>query len=331
MNYRTNSLIISTLHSKKQICDKNTPEKMNIRKYKKGILMLIALALSIGSLFSQDQENTKIRVMTYNIWNGFDWGKDTERRANCINWIKSKKPDVLALQELCGYDEEKLKEDALNWGHPYVQILKTEGYPTALTSNKPIQVKEKAIDSFWHGLLHCETYGIDFFVVHLSPSDAEIRLDEARQITKRIEELNKDSYIILGDFNAYSPMDALWIEKKQDLKKKNKPTKKGKYSNLRLGEFDYSVISEFFACPSVDVCLGKLDLEEGFTFPTPAILGKYNNTSQTIVQNRVRIDFILASPTLARFSTDAEIFNQKETHLLSDHYPVLAEFTLRKD
>jgi endonuclease/exonuclease/phosphatase family metal-dependent hydrolase len=304
---------------------------MNFRKYNKGILMVITSVLSIGFSFSQEQETAKVRIMTYNIWNGFDWGNDATRKANCINLIKSKKPDILALQELCGYDEQQLKEDALSWGHQYVQILKTEGYPTALTSNKPIQVKERAIESFWHGLLHCETYGIDFFVVHLSPSDSDIRLDEARQITKKIKELNNDFYIILGDFNAQSPIDASWVEKNQDLKAKYTPTKKEKHANLRLGEFDYAVISEFLACPSVDVCLGKINLQEGYTFPTPALLGKYNNTSQTIVQNRVRIDYILASPALAKYCREATIFNQKETHMLSDHYPILAEFIIKKE
>ncbi len=304
---------------------------MKIWKYKRFFLLLITIVLSIGLSYAQEQETDKVRIMTYNIWNGFDWGKDTIRKANCINWIKSKAPDILALQELCGYDEQQLKADALRWGHQYVQILKTKGYPTALTSNKPIQVKERAIDTFWHGLLHCETYGIDFFVVHLSPSDSDIRLDEAKQITKKINELNNDSYIILGDFNALSPMDASWIEKNEDLKAKYIPAKKEKYSNLRLGEFDYAVISEFLACPSVDVSLGKINLQEGYTFPTPVLIGKYNNTSQTIVKNRVRIDYILASPTLAKYCSKAEIFNQKETNILSDHFPVLAEFNIVKE
>ena len=98
-----------------------------------------------------------------------------------------------------------------------------------------------------------------------------------------------------------------------------------------MGEFDYSVISEFLACPSVDVCLGKVKLQEGYTFPTPALLGKYDHTSESIVQNRVRIDFILASPMLAKYCIKAEIFNQKETHMLSDHYPILAEFEILRE
>jgi endonuclease/exonuclease/phosphatase family metal-dependent hydrolase len=299
---------------------------MNMQKYKNAILIIIAILLATDLSFSQEAGSTNVRIMTYNIWNGFDWGKDSIRKADCINWIKSKKPDVLALQELCGYTEQQLKEDALKWGHGYVHLLKTDGYPTALTSNKPIKVKERAIDSFWHGLLHCETYGIDFFVVHLSPADSDFRLDEARMITNKIKALQSDSYIILGDFNSMSPFDATWIEQNQDLKAKYTPKKEQKHSNLRLGEFDYSVISEFLATPAVDVSLGKIDLKDGYTFPSPILIGKFNNTPESIVSNRTRIDYILASPALAKRCNKAQVFNQADTNVLSDHYPVLAEF-----
>lgn len=268
--------------------------------------------------------------MSYNIWNGFEWGKDKERKTQCIDWIKNKKPDVLALQELCGYTEEMLKEDALKWGHPYVQLLKTEGYPTALTSNRPIQLKERKTEEFWHGLLHCQTYGIDFYVVHLSPADAEFRLREAQMITQHIQESRPDNFVILGDFNATSPFDAYALEKNDMLREKYSPkTADAEHSNLRNGNFDYSVIAEFLACPAVDLALNKVDLvTQGHTFPAPALVGKYNHTDKSIAENRVRIDYILANPGLGNSCTSFKIFNQKETHGLSDHYPVMAEFKL---
>ena len=212
--------------------------------------------------------------MTYNIWNGFEWGKDSTRKENCIQWIKSQKPDVLALQELCGYTEQQLKEDARKWGHQYVQLLKTEGYPTALTSNQPIQLKERVVKPFWHGLLHCKTYGIDFFVVHLSPADCDFRLKEAKMIAKKVIELSTKNYIILGDFNALSPFDANILERNDQLKEKYKSEKKNnEYSNLRLGEFDYSVIAQFLALPAIDVCLNRMEPTAAYTFPAPALIG----------------------------------------------------------
>lgn len=279
----------------------------------------------------QVQEQKTLKIMTYNIWNGFDWGKDTERKANLIEWIKKQKPDVLALQELCAYTEEQLKEDAMKWGHQYVQILKTKGYPTALTSNQPIQLKERQIKPFWHGLLHCKSHGIDFFVVHLSPSDSDYRLKEAKLITEKIHNINNDSYVVLGDFNAHSPFDAYWLEGENELRKKLLGEKKRKYSNLRNGEFDYSVISQFLACPAIDVCLRMPETKNAFTFPTKALLDPNSLTIDDNKRKGERIDYILVSPNLAGKCTKAKIFNQEETHLLSDHYPMMAEFELEKE
>jgi endonuclease/exonuclease/phosphatase family metal-dependent hydrolase len=297
---------------------------------KKNTLLFLILVLFADLAFAQSQETHSLKVMTYNIWNGFDWGRDSVRHEKCIQWIKTRKPDVLALQELCGYTEEKLKEDALKWGHPYVQLLKTEGYPTALTSSSPITLVERIEKPFWHGLLHCQTFGIDFYIVHLSPADCIIRSDEARQIRERINHSNSNSYIILGDFNSLSPYDATWLEDNTALKEKYLRNNNNEYSNLRLGEFDYAVMSEFLACPSIDVCLGKIDLQEACTFPTPVLTGKFGHTAHTIVNERIRIDYILASPPLAKTCSKVEIFNQEETHLLSDHYPMMAEFNIPK-
>ncbi len=297
---------------------------------KRAFLLIFLVSAIIFETIGQDKDQNTLKVMTYNIWNGFDWGKDTERKANLIEWVKLQKPDVLALQELCGYTEEQLKEDALKWGHQYVQILKTKGYPTALTSNQPITLKERSIKPFWHGLLHCETYGVDFYIVHLSPSDSDFRLKEAKLISEKINDSNSESYIILGDFNSHSPFDAYWLENKYELREKLLGKKKSKYSNLRNGEFDYSVISEFLACPAVDVCLNRIEEKDAFTFPTRALIGKYSATADNIERDRERIDYILASPKLAKMCNKVEICNKEETHFLSDHYPMIAEFCIEQ-
>jgi exodeoxyribonuclease-3 len=280
--------------------------------------------------FAQDEVKS-LKVMTYNIWNGFDWGKDSSRQESLIQWVKEQNPDVLALRELCGYSEEKLRHDAAQWGHPYVQILKEGGYPTALTSKEPIELIEKNVDNFWHGLLHVKTFGIDFFVVHLSPADSDTRLRESKQIKSRIKELQSDSFIILGDFNTQSPFDAYWLESKKELKARMTGNDNEKYSNLRLGEFDYAPMAEFLSIPAIDVSLGKADLEEIFTFPTPAIIGLFDQTSETIIQNRIRIDYILASPSLAKTCSQVKIFNHGATETLSDHFPMMAEFQMSEE
>ncbi|ETN96624.1 endonuclease/exonuclease/phosphatase family protein [Zhouia amylolytica] len=299
---------------------------LNLNKFILALLFISSIS-TIGH--SQQKEKSSLKIMTYNIWNGFDWGKDIERKSNLTAWVKAQNPDVLALQELCGYTEEQLKEDALKWGHEYVAILKTEGYPTGITSNQPIIVKDRIKKPFWHGLLHCETYGIDFYIVHLSPSDADIRLKEAQYITKLISENAHKNYLILGDFNAFSPFDAYWMESKPALKDRSKSNEK--YSNLRLGEFDYAVISKFLSIPAIDVSINTImPSNKNFTFPTPALIGKYNNTANSIIKNRQRIDYIFANPELAKKCMKVTFFNQEDTSLLSDHYPVMAEFNTQK-
>jgi exodeoxyribonuclease-3 len=115
-------------------------------------------------------QTDNIKVITYNIWNGFDFGKDEERRIELRQWVNQQEPSIVALQELCNYTDKKLAEDAKSWGHDYSILLKTTGYSVGLTSKFPIVLKEKIRTGMHHGALHCKTNDIDFFVIHFSPS-----------------------------------------------------------------------------------------------------------------------------------------------------------------
>ncbi|MEM9328353.1 MAG: endonuclease/exonuclease/phosphatase family protein [Bacteroidota bacterium] len=287
------------------------------------VVLLVFLTLALHA----QRNGPAIKVMTYNIWNGFDWGKDTLRHDQTVDWIAGQAPDVVALQELCGYSLDRLVADAATWGHSHVQLLKTEGYPTALTSREPITLIEKNVEDFWHGLIHAETYGIEFYVVHLSPADVDFRMKEASQIVDRVRG-REGPFIILGDFNCHSPIDAQAMERKTALRERRQPKEDATHNNLRLGEFDYSVMSQFLALPALDLALGREDLTQCFTFPAPVLVGLYDHTPQSIIENRVRIDYILASPELSKRCQLVEIFNGGVNDRLSDHYPVMAEFEL---
>ena len=126
----------------------------------------------------------KLRVISYNIWNGFE--HDASRRANFINWIKGQQPDILAMTELVGFTEKDLGQLASEYGHKYYAIVKEEGYPVGITSNEPITVVKKQMEGFWHGMLHVKTHGLDMIVTHLSPHDWKFRLKEAQMLTSYI-------------------------------------------------------------------------------------------------------------------------------------------------
>ena len=292
--------------------------------------MLVVMALSAMRPAAIPSEKN-LRIMTYNIFNGFDRGKDSVRERQTAELIASYHPDVVALQELCGFNEVTLATFAGKWGHHYAVILKEEGYPVGLTSNKPIVLRKKWTEGLWHGLLHASTHGIDFLVVHLNPSDAGIRQKEARLITDYMDKtlVAANKYILLGDFNSHSPADAdLQKTRPMLLEKYRKNDAKYEGKELADGQFDYSVISRFLGYPLVDVCERMIEPENRFSFPTPILIGTFR-TEGEIVPTRERIDYILTSAVLARSCTDAKIINAGIVDKLSDHFPVIADFEMQ--
>ncbi len=291
--------------------------------------LLIAIIITFGTLPAHSQ----LKVMTYNILTGFDWNQDSTRGTELIKWVNKNNPDVLALEEMNGFTQERLTEFAKKWGHSYSAIVKNDGYPVAITSNKPIEVKEKLLEGLWHGMLHVETHGIDFFVVHLSPADWKFRKKEADIICDRIEEaaLETENYIVLGDFNAHSPIDAEFNRKfPYQLERYRKGDSSGnKYKNLHNGEYDYSVLSTFLSLSLIDVADRFVQWDKRTSCPTPLNVPKWL-TSDEMVKTKHRIDFILVSPELAKKCTGAWIYNSPENYYLSDHYPVMAEFASRQ-
>lgn len=298
--------------------------------------VLLATCCFLSSAQTMEQPTKQLKVMTYNIYNGFDYGKETAREQAAADWIALEQPDVVALQELCGFTEEKLKKFGGKWGHDYVVLLKEEGFPVGLTSNKPITVKKKMIDELWHGMLHVATHGIDFINVHLCPSDYPTRMKEMDIITAYMKETlsgGKDEYIILGDFNAHSPFDAFLDKQHPALSAKYLQLEEGNKvknrQNLIHDTFDYGVISGFLAFPLIDVCERQAEGENRFSFPSPIHFSPSRERKE-IAPIRERLDYIFASPNLADKCSLATIVNSEVTDSLSDHYPVIAEFALTK-
>ena len=290
----------------------------------------IFLCISFICINSYSQENT-LKVITYNIWNGYDWGKDEDRRAQVNTWINDQNPSIVALQELCNYTSNKLEKDAKTWGHDYAVLLKKSGYSVGLTSKYPIEIKEKIMEGMHHGALHCKTNGIDVFVIHFSPGSYLKRREEVSIILEKLDDVRKsnDKFIVLGDFNAHSPIDADLYDPNGALltrlreSNKDKPLK----GNLFNGNLDFSVISSLLAFPLLDACQPfTKGMEARGSFPG-RVLGEVNNeTSEELTDRLERIDFIMLSPELSKKCTNGKVCNGEENYFLSDHYPVITEF-----
>ena len=310
---------------------------MKIKDTKK-CFFLVSLLLYALQLFSQDRfertiykDKEKVRIISYNILDGFDYLKDKDRITRFADWIKEKDPEVLALQELVGFKEADLIDLARSYGHSYAVILKENGYPVGITSKRPIQVIKKWTDGLWHGMLHVKTYGMNFIVLHLSPADWSYRLMEAQKITTYMKENGSDSYLVMGDFNSHSPFDADELETHSELIRKVavSDAKSDKYKNMRDNGFDYATQATFLAASLEDACRLFVKADKRTTFPTRILTHWYKGEYR---HERLgeRLDYILLSPDLQKKCVDAYIWNGDDTDYLSDHYPVGIDILITK-
>lgn len=287
----------------------------------KAIFILLCLSILSFNAFGQAKEKQTIKIISYNIWNGFE--KDASRQGRFTEWMKRQKPDIVALEELVGIDEKGLSELAASYGHPYVAIVKEEGYPVGLTSRQPIRVVKKQVEGFWHGMLHAQTYGLDMIVTHLSPFEWKYRLKEAKAVTQYICDNQLDSCLVMGDFNAYSPFDAEEVETHTELRKNMLGWDKShpEYGNMRGEQFDYSVLSQFLSCGFADPVKMFVPAEKRMSYPA-ATLYEWQWGDPRLKMLGERLDYILVSAALAPACMDAAVHNGADLEGISDHYPV---------
>ena len=282
------------------------------------ILPLLLIVFSVPFTKAED-----LRVITYNIWNG----ADEEKHKYLASWVKKQDPDVVALQELVGFSKEKLSTFGKSWNHPHALILKEDGYPVGLTAKKPISLVGRYRDGLWHGALHAKIGKIHYMVVHQCPGDYRVRLRESKILTKVIGKLitENQSVIVLGDFNAHTPADRELLDKQSALIERRKESK-----FMNEGKWDYKTMSHYLDLKLVDLNLKhapKKNIELG-TFPSRAL--GHASTESDRQRFAERIDFILASPDLAKRSTKSMTHHDEILNKISDHYPISASFKLRE-
>ena len=153
------------------------------------------MLLPCSALSMWGQTGQQMKLISYNIWNGFEG--DSLRRARFIEWTQKQAADIFVLTELVGFKEKDLKTLGQVCGYPYAAIVKEEGYPVGVLSKQPIEVIKKQVEGFWHGMMHVKTAGVDVIATHLSPFEWKYRLNEAQQIVDYIQANHlKDYYAV---------------------------------------------------------------------------------------------------------------------------------------
>ncbi len=306
------------------------------------ILLVALIAFTFDSqpaLADEFELKKPLTVLNYNVWNSFNHNKSYKET---VHWVNRLDPDIAEWQELVGWNEQKLKKSASDWNHPYAAALKNGGYNIGLTSKFPIEVIERRTKRYHHGFLHCRTAGIDVIVCHLWPGKRREQILEAAQIRDRVIELKKQGHevLLMGDFNAHAKSDSRWLNQQSELIQRRLVGDQKKATEDRFiqnGKYTFDVMDVILAAPVDDLVRTEFDRTKQKksnavtrlgSFPTK-ILGhvKTRKTQHGFLE---RIDFIFATQGLARQCNMARVRHDEITNSLSDHYPVIAKFGVKR-
>lgn len=275
------------------------------------IAAVLLWLLSPGA-FAQTAGN-EITFLSYNILEGLK--NDSLLKKQFTEWVAPINPDIVAFQETNKFTQKSLEEFAARYHHPYAVLAKEPGFPVAITSKYPIVNVQKVLDNMWHGYIYANILDYHLFILHLSPFSYKKRQHEIRQIIAHARLLPENAKIIFaGDFNAMSAVDKDRYGPELTAQMKANEEKHAHIRNLNEGAPDYSVIGQMTEAGYIDV-FHKLNGVFKNSIPT----GKYA-TAASIPR---RIDFIFVSPALSGALRKADIIHDKDTDVLSDHYPVV--------
>ncbi len=246
--------------------------------------------------------------------------QEQDRFEKIINFVKKENPDVLGLSELNDWDKNdfsRLKEFQERTKLSNVSFcVSKSGYHLALFSKFKIQQPTTNNADFRNGEVtgNLEINGKNIFVIltHLNPGTEDERLDEIKIILQQIKD--KENVILMGDMNSLSPHDD-YEDFVLDEIKKRKITKFGE-NKLRR-----DVITKVESFGFVD--LVKI-FSSNFEFSVPSPITPEKDKLMHHF-TKLRLDYIFVKRLSPNF---AKIIRDKETDLLSDHYPVVAELDI---
>ena len=291
-------------------------------------LLTLAIGQALSAQSNKESHPENLRIITHNVWYGFTKKKEP-RYTHWKRWMKSQAPDVVSLQELNGYTPERLQADAQSWGHPYSELLKTDGFPTGITSRYPITDVKRIRRGFHHGLLRCRIQGIWFYVIHFHPSNFQWRIDEAKLLKQEVDALpEKNPRVVLaGDFNGFSPADKPNYDSDQRLIPffQGLDRKNPRARNLNAGKIEYAGIQALHHQGYTDLIAARRSPQLPFTgtFPAALVSDQDHGTDR-------RLDYIFVSRSLQKQVVSAAILRDPCTEMLSDHIPVIATIRLGK-
>ncbi len=269
------------------------------------------LQLSKGINHRADSLETRLRVMTYNLFKGAQG-----REAGLLKIIRAVEPDILFLQEVAG--EATIQCLAERLGFHYAVAHSRNGPKNlALLSRYPVIHNETHLAfPLFHAVLLTTIQlptgeQINLYGVHLGVLYDWWRSVELFAILRRIRQFGtlhpSSSGIIAGDFNAILPGDNVHLRAGTRIHKMVLFFQFAFATRIAPRVLEHARwVDSYRACHSRD---------NGFTFPASA--------------PAVRLDRIYTTPAFAQRLARCDVITHPgETRTVSDHFPLIAEFEM---
>lgn len=265
--------------------------------------------------------------MTWNIKNG---GVDRGRgnRLSAIAAVVNRElPDILAMQELRDFDrgdERRMHEFADGVGMTAHLAGSAFGQPVAVLVRPPLRIVGRSgVRVRLHhaaAAVRVPTTAGQLTVVstHLHPVSPYRRLREARFLAAR-HRPGRGPVLLAGDLNALDP----GTDHTRRL-----AALSGPYRRRHLaadGTADTRAIAAFEAAGFVDLwpkAASSGEAELGLTVPTSRGGGHEFSAAG------MRLDYLLASPSVASRARDMRVLRGAEAEYASDHYPLAVDLDL---
>lgn len=243
-----------------------------------------------------------IKLISYNIYYGLRLDPSTEK-TTFIDWISKHDPDIVAIQEANGFTGSSLATMADSYGHSYSVLLRETGFPVALTSRYPITNIKRVFTSSSQGYIFANILDYNIIVLHLNASSEELRQAEMETILSNTIDTYpfRKKWLIMGDFNCVSPLDADALENASGVK--NYAIQSRLLDYYKMIDVIKLRHQEF-----VSTCRTKKFLED---------MGDPNWIT--------RYDFVYTSQDLKNNIVNSQVIKDVYTDTISDHYPILLE------
>src|SRR6266540_2613649 len=241
-----------------------------------------------------------LTVMTYNV----KTGGAPDRQDRIVEVIIANRPDVLALQELRGFDRARTRQVAGVLGMAAFLGRSWLGQPVAVLVREPAPVisARRIRRPFHHAAVEVvvatDRGPLAVIGAHLYPYSGRRRLWEARWLASLVD--SGRLMLLMGDLNSLDP----WTDHAARLRDLS-PRYRSRH--LRHGGL-------------VDMFVRAGTGGKDYTAPT-----EHGGGTEF---SKLRLDYILGTEPVARVTKACRIVSGGASEHTSDHYPVVAELVL---